>query len=135
MPTLTDAWEIRMQCAENPAAPGTENPSAPVTIVRLEAGWSRASMAPCVVGSATNRAGESVSDTVTRSYPPDCLPLPEATPLASLLVGLLALGAFCARRRRPLERLVDPGAHRAQLELAPLEAVEAQEWLRPVEAG
>lgn len=94
MPTLTDAWEIRMQCAENP--------DAPVTVVRLEAGWSRESAAPCVVGHAENRAGALVSESVTRAYPPDCLPLPEAPPSISLAAGLLALVALGARRRRAL---------------------------------
>jgi len=91
MPIPTEGWEIRLQCDAGEAPR--------VTTVRLVAGYSSSSRGPCAVAQATNRAGELVSDTVTRPYPPDCVALPEAPLSAGLWVGLVLLAVYGRRAR------------------------------------
>jgi hypothetical protein len=87
----TEAWEIRMQCAAADAPR--------VTTVRLEQGYSTSTGQPCVVATARNNQGDLVSETVTRSYPLDCVAVPEAPLQASVALGL-ALLALLSRARR-----------------------------------
>lgn len=86
MPT---AWDIRLNCLPEQAPT--------VTTMRVELGWAPTAVESCVVVTGLNEQGQLVSETVTRSYPDECVALPE--PAGALISGLMFL-AWPRRSRR-----------------------------------
>ena len=70
---------------------------APIdTQVHAELGWSIELLDSCWVVTAQNVLGDQSSSITSISYPPDCIPLPEMSPISA---GLLLLAALCRRKR------------------------------------
>lgn len=83
MPT---AWDIRLNCLPEQAPT--------VTTMRVELGWAPTVKESCLVVTGLNAQGQLVSETVTRSYPEECVALPEPS---GVLIPALCLIAWWRR--------------------------------------
>ena len=84
-------YELRLHCLPDQAPV--------VTSVKLSEGWSKTTKDRCWHASAFNTSGELTSEIVSRSYPEDCIALPEPGIAAALVLGVIVLLLFWRERK------------------------------------